>query len=67
MSEPVYLLLAVALVAAYLMLTSGGGSPRRTVRSEEIDRLARTTEQAMEHQFQLGKQRIDAATRRRQS
>lgn len=43
MSEPVYLLLAIALVTAYLLLTSKGRSRRVHPRTDELDRLARET------------------------
>lgn len=67
MSEAIYVLLAMALIVAYLLLTSDHPAARASSRVQEIEQLARTTEQAMERQFQLGKQALDEAARRRQS
>jgi hypothetical protein len=64
-SEAIYLLLAVALVVAYLLLTSRSGSP--TIRScrEEIEAVIRRGERDIDTIYERGKRRIDDADRRR--
>jgi hypothetical protein len=65
MSESVYVLLAVALVVSYLLLTSGGGSTTIRSRTEEIEQVIRRSERDIDAIYDHGKGRIDEAVRRK--
>jgi hypothetical protein len=64
-SEAVYLLLAVALIVSYLLLTSGSGSPVIRSRQEEIEHVIRRGEREIDAAYERGRSRIDEAARRK--
>lgn len=63
MSEPLFLLLSLALIVGYLLLTAPGRRARP--RSHELDRVARDADRAMEQNFKRGWRMIDKAAKRR--